>query len=74
MVILLILIGCYYLINMLIFAGIHTKKTSNIAPKSSYTSINNKHSNSITSAVYNNVRNNEIQEPLLPLLEKHNMM
>lgn len=55
MIILLIFIGCYYLINFLIFAGIHTKKTS----------INNKQSNRITSVVNNNFLNNEIQEPLL---------
>ena len=64
MLIILILIGIYYLINVLIFAGIHTKKTSNAASKPSYTSINNKQSNRITSVV-NNFRNNEIQEPLL---------
>ena len=64
MLIILILIGIYYLINVLIFAGIHTKKTSNTASKPYYTSINNTPSNSITSVV-NNFRNNEIQEPLL---------
>jgi hypothetical protein len=65
MLIILILIGCYYLINVLIFVGIHTKKTSNVAYKPSYTSINNTQSNRITSVVNNNFRNNEIQEPLL---------
>ena len=65
MIILLIFIGCYYLINFLIFAGIHTKKTSNGVSNSSYKSINNKNSNGFTSVVNNNIRNNEIQEPLL---------
>ena len=56
----LILIGCYYLINALIFVGIHAKKTSNIASKSSYTSIHNNTLNPVL-----NTRNNEINEPLL---------
>jgi hypothetical protein len=61
----LILIGCYYLINALIFAGIHTKKTSSYTSSNitSYQSLNNKHSTGITSVV--NIRNNGIIEPLL---------
>ena len=68
----LILIGCYYLINALIFAGIHTKKTSSYTSSNtaSYSSLNNKHSTGIASMV--NIRNNGIIEPLLsPESETH---
>jgi hypothetical protein len=48
----IILIGCYYLITVLIFTVIHNKKTSNIASKQNNTSIHN-------------ILNNTINEPLL---------
>ena len=56
MLIILILIGVYYLINILLFAGIHTKKTSN-------SSINN-------NIAVSNIQNNEIKEPLLSFINE----
>ena len=60
MLIILILIGVYYLINILLFAGIHTKKTSNRLTNSS---INN-------NIAVSNIQNNEIKEPLLSFINE----
>tara|TARA_B110001469_G_scaffold126092_1_gene142868 strand:+ start:8977 stop:9189 length:213 start_codon:yes stop_codon:yes gene_type:complete len=58
MLIVLILIGIYYLINILVFAGIHTKKTSN---RLSNTYVNN-------NTIVSNIQNNDIKEQLLSVV------